>query len=70
MVLFRYFKKKALPHPNSPLAEVIPSNSIEVANKAVEFMDESVAYKEIGSKEKVMKRGPYISSLLSKLKLQ
>ena len=56
IVLFKYFKKKALPHPNGPLAEVIPSNSTEVANKTVEFM---IAHKEIGSERKAMKRGPY-----------
>ena len=69
MALLKYFKKTALPHPNGPLAKVIPSNSIEAANKEVEFMVESVAHEEIGSEGKLaaMKRGP---SFLSKLKLQ
>jgi len=60
MVLFKYFKKIALSHPNGLHAEMIPPNSIEAANKEVEFMVESVAHKEIGSEGKAMKRGPYI----------
>ena len=35
---------------------MIPSNSTEVANKAVEFM---IAHMEIGSEGKAMKRGSY-----------
>lgn len=69
MAMFKYFTKKALPstlpHPNGPLAEVIPSTSIDAANKEVQAIIESATRQEnlgeeSGPEGKDTKRGPYV----------
>ena len=67
--LLKYFKltkapvESTLPLPSGPLSEVIPSSSIEAANKEVKSIvsqsEENDAERNAGSKT-AMKRGPYV----------
>ena len=66
MALLKYFKpinRSTMPLPSGPLSEIVPSSSIEAANKEVESI---VSHKNdpeeysATAESKVMKRGPYV----------